>query len=159
MHQLAKSLKMGDVARNITLNSYLFLKKNMIIVLLLFVFLLLDRFKRMKLLKIIRNLPIVCVVIKNFRYSFIILLGSLLSLNFGVFLFRIGMQAYQKQSSLRLRRPKLEVNVKLVTCIETSMFEQVLEAFLIVEHRNKWESLFTEIRTDPSSAGVFRVKL
>ena len=109
------------------INAYLFVRKNLSIVVLLFIFLLLDRFKRMKLLKIVKNLPIVCVVVKNFRFSFIILLGSLLCLNFGIFVFNLGLKNYL--NSNRLRKPALDTNIKLVTVIQGNSFDEVLAAF------------------------------
>lgn len=149
VHKIAKHLKMNEVARNMALNTYLFIRKNLSIVVLLFVFLLLDRFKRMKLLRILRNLPIVCAVMKNFRFSFVIVLASLLSINFGVFVFNIGLASYIK-TLRRVKRPPLDLNLRLVSVIQASSFEEVLSGFY--EERTKWHS---EARQEEGS--VFRV--
>jgi hypothetical protein len=149
LQKIAKHLKMNEVARNMAVNTYLFIRKNLSIVVLLFVFLLLDRFKRMKLLRILRNLPIVCAVMKNFRFSFVIVLASLLSLNFGVFVFNLGLASYIK-TLRRVKRPPLDVNLKLVSVIQALSFEEILTAFY--EDRGKWHS---EARQEEGS--VFRV--
>lgn len=149
VHKIAKHLKMNEVARNMAVNTYLFIRKNLSIVVLLFVFLLLDRFKRMKLLRILRNLPIVCAVMKNFRFSFVIVLASLLSLNFGVFVFNLGLASYIK-TLRRVKRPPLDVNLRLVTVVQACGFEEVLSAFY--EDRGKWHS---EARQEEGA--VFRV--
>ena len=139
------------------LNTYLFVRKNLSIVALLFIFLLLDRFKRMKLLKIVKNLPIICIVVKNFRFSFIILLASLLSLNFGVFVFNLGLKNYL--NSHRLRKPVLDTDIKLVTIIQSSNFEDVLKAFFEADERKKWDEFISEFKQEESGSGVFRVRI
>lgn len=97
--------------------TYRFVKKNLMIVFLVFVFLLLDRFKRMKLLKIVRNLPIICVVMKNFRFSIAILASLLFSMNAGRYLFQ---KIRDKKSGPTKLAP---INMRLMTSIEACNFD------------------------------------